>query len=310
MIVTALLLLTGIGMLYLGAEGLVWGGSRLATHFRVAPMVIGLSVVAFGTSLPEFAVSLYAVLEGVQDIAVGNVVGSNIANVALILASSAVIFPIACSYSIVRDDVLIVIGITMVFLGFSFDGEISRIDGGIMTTGIILYVLRLARSPAITTEVQIDPGGRLWQFILAVLMGLLILAVGTHLFTSSAVFIARLFGVSELVIGATIVAVGTSLPELATSIVAAVRRQSEIVLGNILGSNVFNMIAVLGIIPLIRPVEVPDQAKLIQMPIMLGLTVVLLPMLKYQQGIRRGMGLLLLCVYAAFIAYMYRSGGF
>ncbi|UCD39083.1 MAG: calcium/sodium antiporter [Fidelibacterota bacterium] len=310
MILASLFLMCGIGLLYLGAEGLVWGGSRLAKRLRVATMVIGLSVVAFGTSLPEFTVSLYAVITNAQDIAIGNVVGSNIANVALILASSAVIFPVVCRYMTVRDDLLIVIGITMAFLGFSFDGELSRIDGALMTAGILLYILRLARSPTIAPDVPIlDPGGSVVQFLAAILVGLIALAVGTHLFITSAVTIADYLGIPELVIGATIVAVGTSLPELATSIVAAVRKQSEIVLGNILGSNVFNLIAVLGIIPLIRPIHVPVQSRLIQMPIMLGLTLALLPMLKFHQGVKRGMGYLLLAIYAGFTAYMYLSGG-
>lgn len=311
MIIPTLLLIAGIVLLYLGAEALVWGGSRLAARLRVAPMVIGLSVVAFGTSLPEFTVSLYAVITHSQDIAVGNVVGSNIANVALILAASAVIFPVACHFGTVRDDLLIVIGITMAFMGFSFDGQLSRFDGGLMTAGIILYIFRLARSPAIPTDVDIpDPVGGIHKFIGGIIVGLAGLAIGTHLFITSAVTIADYFGIPELVIGATIVAIGTSLPELATSLVAAVRKQSEIVLGNILGSNVFNLIAVLGIIPLIRPLDVPAQSRLIQMPLMFALTVLLLPILKYHGGVRRSVGGVLLAVYVAFVVYMYVAKGF
>jgi cation:H+ antiporter len=310
MILSALFLIIGIVLLYLGAEGLVWGGSRLAARLRVAPMVIGLSVVAFGTSLPEFTVSLYAVITHSQDIAVGNVVGSNVANVALILAASAVVFPVVCHFATVRDDLLIVIGITMAFLGFSFDGQLSRFDGGLMTAGIILYIFRLTRSPAIPTEVEIpDPDGRIIKFLAGIIVGLTTLAIGTHLFITSAVTIADYFGIPELVIGATIVAIGTSLPELATSLVAAFRKQSEIVLGNILGSNVFNLIAVLGIIPLIKPLDVPAQSRLVQMPLMFALTLVLLPLLKYHGGIRRSVGVVLLVVYTIFIIYMYISNG-
>jgi cation:H+ antiporter len=311
MIVPILLLVLGIGMLYLGAEGLVWGGSSLAGRLRVAPIVIGLSVVAFGTSLPEFTVSLYAVVTSAQDIAVGNVIGSNIANVALILASSAIIFPVICNYRELRDDLLIVIGITMAFLGFSFDGELSRVDGALMTAGIILYIFRLTRSPSISTEVSIkDQGRSIVQFIGAILLGLVTLALGTHFFITSAVTIADKFGVPKLVIGATVVAIGTSLPELATSLVAATRKQSEIVLGNILGSNVFNLIAVLGIIPLIKPLDVPVQARLIQIPIMFALTLSLWPILKFHQGVRRSVGALLLGIYIVFVLYMFLSGGY
>ena len=305
-----ILLLAGMLLIYLGAEGLVWGGSQMALKLRIAPIVIGLSVVAFGTSLPEFTVSLYSVLHGVNDIALGNIIGSNIANVSLILASSAVIFPVAVSYLKVRQDILLVIGITILFIALGLDGRLSRLDGGVLAVGICLYLYRLARSPTITGDAgpTQHPGGPA-RFIAALLSGLGALVVGTFLFTDSAVAIARYYHVSDLVIGATIVALGTSLPELATSMVAAFRKQSEIVLGNILGSNVFNLLAVMGIIPLVQPIDVPPNALYIQMPLMLGLTVLLLPMIKYQQGVKRYSGLMLLAVYAAFTIYMFNLDG-
>ena len=306
MIVLALLLLAGIGMIYLGAEGLVWGGSRVAVRLRVPPIVIGLSVVAFGTSLPEFTVSLYSVLNNVQDIAIGNVVGSNIANVALILAASAVIFPIVANYDEVRTDLLIVIAITAFFIVLSLDGSLGRIDGTLLVIGIILYLWRLSRIRTLTPELAPKVQGKpLFTYVAGIVVGLAVLVLGTILFTNAAVRLARIIGISELVIGATIVAVGTSLPELATSLVAAFRKQSGIVLGNIMGSNVFNLMVVLGIIPILKPVTVPAQSLLIQMPIMLGLTLVLLPVLKYQQGIKRWMGIVLLGVYVAFTVCMY-----
>ena len=303
-------LLAGIGMLYLGAEGLVWGGTRLALRLRVAPMVIGLSVVAFGTSLPEFTVSLYAVIQGAQAIAIGNVVGSNIANVSLILAISAIIFPVIVVYGKVRNDLLLAVAITMGFMALSLDGRLSRIDGAIMTIGIVLYVWRLAKRPTITPAVTVaQPKDGLGRYLLAIVAGLVLLVLGTHFFIESAVAMARLFGLSELVIGATIVAIGTSLPELATSLVAAVRKQSEIVLGNIIGSNVFNMIGVMGIIPLIQPVNVPARALYFQMPLMLGLTLVLVPLLRYLGGIQRGTGIALLTVYVLFVISTFVLGG-
>lgn len=306
MTLSVVLLLAGMLLIYLGAEGLVWGGVQMALRFRIAPIVIGLSVVAFGTSLPEFTVSLYSVLHGVNDIALGNIIGSNIANVALILASSAVIFPVAVSYLKVRQDILLVIGITLMFIALGFDGRLGRLDGAALTIGICLYLYRLARSPTITGDAPSAqrPGGPA-RFITAVLLGLGALAVGTHVFTNSAIAIARHYNVTDLVIGATIVALGTSLPELATSLVAAFHKQSEIVLGNIIGSNVFNLMAVMGIIPLLQPIDVPQNALYIQMPLMLGLTAVLLPLIKYQQGVKRYSGLVLLAVYAAFTFYMY-----
>jgi len=306
MIVLALLLLAGIGMIYLGAEGLVWGGSRAAVRFHVPPIVIGLSVVAFGTSLPEFAVSLYSVFNSMQDIAIGNVVGSNIANIALILAASAVIFPIVANYDEVRTDLLIVIAITAFFMVLSLDGSLGRIDGTLLVIGIILYLWRLSRIRTLTPELAPKEKGKpLFTYVAGIVVGLAVLVLGTILFTNAAVRLARIIGISELVIGATVVAIGTSLPELATSLVAAFRKQSGIVLGNIMGSNVFNLMVVLGVIPILKPVMVPAQSLLVQMPIMLGLTLVLLPVLKYQQGIKRGAGVVLLGVYIVFIVWMY-----
>ncbi len=306
MIVLALLLLAGIGMIYLGAEGLVWGGSRVAVRLRVPPIVIGLSVVAFGTSLPEFTVSLYSVFNGMQDIAIGNVVGSNIANVALILGASAVIFPIVANYDKVRTDLLIVIAITVFFIVLSLDGSLGRVDGVLLVIGIILYLWRLSRIRTLTPELAPkEKGKRLFTYLAGIVGGLIVLALGTHLFITAAVKLARTIGISELVIGATIVAVGTSLPELATSLVAAFRKQTGIVLGNILGSNVFNLMVVMGIIPIFNPIIVPAQSRLIQMPIMLGVTLILLPVLKYQQGIKRGAGVVLLGVYVVFTVCMY-----
>ena len=309
MMVNIMMLILGAVCIYFGAEGLVWGGSRMASHLRVAPIVIGLSVVAFGTSMPEFSVSLYSVLNDVPDIAVGNIIGSNIANVALILAASAVIFPVAANYSRLRNDLLIVIGVTVLFMVLSFDGQLNRIDGAILTAGILLYIYRLIKTPLLSPEsIKILPGKRPVHFIMALVLGLVILLIGAHIFTDAAVTIARLFGVSELVIGATIVAIGTSIPELATSMIAAFRKHSGIILGNILGSNVFNLMAVMGIVPLIRPIQIPAQAVLIQMPLMLVLTIALLPMIRFQGGVRRSAGVILLGVYAVFTVYMYRWG--
>ena len=310
MILNSMLLIVGAVCIYLGAEGLVWGGSRLASHLRVAPIVIGLSVVAFGTSMPEFSVSLYSVLHDVPDIAVGNIIGSNIANVALILAASAVIFPVAANYSRLRNDILIVIGVTVLFIGLSLDGELNRSDGIILLAGIFLYIYRLIKTPLLSPEsITVSPGKRPVHFIMALLLGLVVLLIGAQIFTNSAVTIARFFDVPELVIGATIVAIGTSIPELATSMIAAFRKHSGIVLGNILGSNVFNLMAVMGIVPLIKPIQIPANAVLIQMPLMLVLTIALLPMIRFQGGVKRSAGIILLGVYAVFTVYMYRGGG-
>ena len=307
MLTDVIWLFIGGGLIYVGAEWLVWGGSRLARKFNVSPIVIGLSVVAFGTSLPEFTVSLYSAINDVQDIAIGNILGSNIANVALILASSALIFPVAARYSEVREDVLLVIGITVFFVLLAVDGTLSRVDGILMSAGMVYYLWRLVTSKRVETEIA-DGTHNLSRYAGALVAGLVLLVWGTSRFTESAIDIARMFGIPELVIGATIVAVGTSLPELATSMVAAFRKQSGIVLGNILGSNVFNLLAVLGIISVYKPMEVPRQAIIVQIPLMLLLTVILLPALKYQGGIKRALAISLLLVYVAFTLFVYMNG--
>lgn len=306
MIFTIIILIIGMVFIYLGAEGLVWGGTGIATKLRISPMVIGLTVVAFGTSLPEFTVSLYSVLNGVNDIALGNIVGSNIANVALILAAAAIVFPIAVDFKIIRNDLYIVIAISILFLALSVDGSISRIDGIILVLGLIIYLIRLVRRPTVAHELDFDKSkGNIIVFGLAVTIGLLALILGTQLFIESAVKIARTLGMSELVIGLTIVAIGTSLPELATSMVAAFHKHSEIVLGNIMGSNVFNLMAVMGVVPMFKAVNVPAQVIYIQLPLMLGLTIILFPILKLGNGVKRSAGVVLLAVYIVFTVYLY-----
>lgn len=306
MIFTISILIIGMVFIYLGAEGLVWGGTGIATKLRISPMVIGLTVVAFGTSLPEFTVSLYSVLNGVNDIALGNIVGSNIANVALILAAAAIVFPIAVDFKIIRNDLYFVIAISILFLALSVDGSISRIDGIILVSGLIIYLIRLVRRPTVAHELDFDkPKGNIIVFGLAVTIGLLALILGTQLFIDSAVKVARALGMSELVIGLTIVAIGTSLPELATSMVAAFHKHSEIVLGNIMGSNVFNLMAVMGVVPMFKAVNVPAQVIYIQLPLMLGLTIILFPILKLGNGVKRSAGVVLLAVYIVFTVYLY-----
>ena len=307
MMMHLLQLLLGGAFIYVGAEGLVWGGSKLAHRLHVSPIVIGLSVVAFGTSLPEFTVSLYSVFNDVQDIAIGNITGSNIANIALILAVSAIIFPISCRFSEIRKDLYVVILVTVLFMLLAMDGLLSRTDGGILVAGMVAYLYRLVKSKRVATVISDNAYG-LPHYGAALVLGLVILVWGTNIFTNSAIHIAKLYHVPELVIGATIVAVGTSLPELATSLVAAFRRESGIVLGNILGSNVFNLMAVLGIIPLIKPVTVAHDAITFQMPLMLGLMLLLVPVLKYSGGVSRGVGILLLAIYIAFTIFIYSAG--
>lgn len=242
-------ILLGLGLVLLvaGAEFFVRGASGVSARFGVPPLIIGLTVVAFGTSAPELAVSVTAVLGGTGDIALGNVVGSNIANILLIGGLSALITPLAVTIPIIRMDVPVMIAVSALGLFLMVDGVLSSLDGLILATSLIAYVLwliRRARHEEQHPEIEVSPGGTIPRYILTLVVGLSGLVLGSRFFVSGASTIARLLGVSELLIGLTVVAVGTSLPELATSLVAAIRGQRDIAIGNVIGSNVFNLLGV------------------------------------------------------------------
>jgi cation:H+ antiporter len=260
-IVTIVLFVLGLALLIVGAEGLVRGASRMALGLGISPLVVGLTVVAFGTSAPELAVSIQSALSvpNGADVALGNVVGSNIVNVLLILGVSAVITPLVVQQQLIRLDVPLMIGVSVVVFLMSFDGTISRIDGLILFAGIIAYtVFAIRQSRRESVDVQEEYRAEFdanrpqsigdWLKNVAFLIGgLALLVVGSRWMVDGAVSFARVFGISELVIGLTIVAVGTSLPEIATSIVAALRGERDIAVGNVVGSNIFNLLSVLGL---------------------------------------------------------------
>jgi len=249
----------GLVLLYYGAEFLVRGGVQIAKRFQVTPLVIGLTLVAFATSAPELVVSCDAALKGMGDIALGNVIGSNICNIALILGLCAVIAPLQVNASLFKLDLPLMIGSSVLFALFCFlTGGINRIEGALFFAGIIAYVVvsirNARRSGDVVTEVEGD--GKplsLGVSIVLVLLGLGFLVGGARLLVNSAVWLAELFGVSQAVIGLTIVAIGTSLPELATSVIAALKGERDIAIGNVVGSNIFNILAIMGISPLLRP---------------------------------------------------------
>jgi cation:H+ antiporter len=318
-ITTILILIAGLVLLVAGAEVLVKGASRIAFMFGLSPLVIGLTIVAYGTSSPELMVSVQSSLAGQPDIALGNVVGSNIFNVLLILGISALITPLVVAQQLIRLDVPILIGVSCLTLMFGLDGKISRVDGAIFLIGIILYTTflliqsRKERNPEVTEEYEREYGGstaRSPQQIAInigfVVLGLGLLVLGSKFLVDSSIAIARSFGVSELVIGLTLVAAGTSLPELATSVVASVRGERDIAVGNVIGSNIFNILAVLGGSSLFSAdgLTVSASALRFDIPVMIAVAVICLPVFITGQLIARWEGLLFLSYYVAYTAYL------
>ena len=305
---TILLFIAGIVVLVAGGELLVRGAARLAAATGISPLVVGLTVVAFGTSSPELAVSVQASLAGEVDIAVGNVVGSNIFNVLLILGFSAAIVPLVVSAQLVRLDVPIMIGISGLLLLLSLDGLLSRAECILLAAGLVAYIgLQIVlsrRSPYETEDEPVDTGRPLIN-ILLILAGLGMLVLGSRWLVQAAVQIAEAFGVTPLVIGLTIVAAGTSMPELATSVVAGVRGQRDIAVGNIIGSNIFNILAVLGISGALSPRGIPvsNAALTLDLPVMVAVAVLCVPIFR-KHAITRWEGLLFVAYYVIYAGYL------
>ena len=310
---TVVLFVAGLGLLVLGAEWLVRGASRLAAALGISPLVIGLTVVAFGTSAPEVAVSVKSAWAGQPDLALGNVVGSNIFNVLLILGASAVVTPLLVSSQLIRLDVPVMIGLSVLTLLLAGDGSIGRLDGAILFAGAVAYTafqIRQSRkeSAAIRDEYAQEYGPKPSSTaanLAFVGAGLALLVLGSRWLVNGAVAFAQALGVSELVIGLTIVAAGTSLPEVATSILAAFRGERDIAVGNVVGSNIFNILAVLGLSGLVAPSGLPAPAALLRfdLPVMIAVAIACLPIFASGATIARWEGALFLFYYAAYTAY-------
>lgn len=316
-VVTLLLFAIGLVLLVLGAELLVRGASRLAAAVGVSPLVIGLTVVAYGTSTPEMAVSVQSSWVGQADLALGNVVGSNIFNVLFILGVSALIVPLVVAQQLVRWDVPLMIGVSVLLWLLALDGHLGRADGGLLFAGVVAYtVFAIRQSRRETAEIRAEyaqefgearaRGARLPVQIALVGIGLVLLVLGSHWLVNGAVEIARFAGLSELVIGLTIVAAGTSLPEVATSVLASIRGERDIAVGNVVGSNLFNILAVLGLSGLVAPngVAVADAALAFDIPVMTAVAVACLPIFFTGYLIARWEGLLFLAYYVAYAAYL------
>ncbi|MGI5863131.1 MAG: calcium/sodium antiporter [Myxococcales bacterium] len=309
---TLVLFLLGFGLLLLGAEVLVRGASHLASVMRISPLVIGLTVVAYGTSAPELAVSVSSAWSGTADIALGNVIGSNICNILLILGASALVAPLVVQQRLVRVDVPLMIVLSVVVLLIGLDGTVGRIDGLILAVGAVSYTVLLVRagrrsqSQGAKEEAPVVKP-RHWSIdLLLIGAGLGMLVVGSDWLVDGAVAIARSLGVSELIIGLTIVAVGTSLPELATSVVAAVRGERDIAVGNIVGSNIFNILAVLGFSATFAPdgIAVSPVALGFDIPVMIAVAVACLPIFFTGLRIERWEGAVFVGYYVAYTAYL------
>ncbi len=314
---TLIFLAAGLVLLVVGAELLVKGASKLAAAAGISPLVIGLTIVAFGTSAPEMAVSVGAAWSGQADLALGNVVGSNIFNVLFILGLSALVAPLVVAQQLVRLDVPLMIVASVVVLLMGLDGRIDRLDGAILFAGILGYTAflvvqsRKETSAAVKEEYAQEygqKGGALHhlQNVLFILGGLVLLVLGSRWLVDAAVEIAHYFGVSELVIGLTIVAAGTSLPELATSVIASVRGERDIAVGNVVGSNIFNLLSVLGLSSVVSPagIAVPDAAVVFDIPVMIGVALACLPIFFTGYIITRWNGALFLFYYLAYTAYL------
>jgi cation:H+ antiporter len=313
-----LLFIAGLVILIIGADLLVRGASRLAAAFGISPLVIGLTIVAVGTASPEIAVSLQAALNGQADLTLGNVLGSNIFNILFILGITALLAPIVIAEQLIRKDAPIMLAVSLLALGLASDGNIGFVDGAILSLCMVSYIvfaLRQSRLESKTVqneyaEAFAEKQPRTTKNMLTnsvfILVGLGLLIWGSRWLVASAVFIAQALGVSELVIGLTIVAVGTSLPEVATSIIAALKQESDIAVGNAIGSNIFNLLGVLGLGALLAPdgISVAERVLRQDFPVMAFVALVSLPVFYIDNRISRVEGTLLLGYYVLYVTYV------
>jgi cation:H+ antiporter len=312
-------ILAGFVLLFLGGEGLVRGSVAVAEKLGLSKLLIGLTVVAFGTSTPELIVSVNAALSGAPDIALGNVVGSNIANVLLILGLSALIAPVVGWQRTAMRDAMVMTFAALALFGLTYGAAIGQLEGAVLLMVLVAYLAasywlerrdKSATSHVHETEAFEGTATRsVWIAAGFVAGGILALVFGADLLVRGSVSIARSFGVSDAVIGLTLVAVGTSLPELATSIIAAWRRQSDVVLGNVIGSNIFNVLAILGLTAIIAPIPVSAQFRLFDTPVMLFVSVLVVLLLVALKRIGRGVGLAMLAAYAAYVVWQFVGAG-
>lgn len=314
------LFVVGLVLLVAGAEVLVKGASRLAAGFRISPLVIGLTVVAFGTSAPELAVSTGAALAGQGDIALGNVLGSNIFNVLFILGLSALIAPLVVSRQLIRLDVPIMIGASLLVILLALDGSLGRFDGILLFVLVVSYTLfliissRCANTPTDAADLGVpnaEQSGSTLMNVLFVAGGLVMLVLGARWLVNGAVVMATSLGVSERVVALTIVAAGTSLPEVATSVIASIRGQRDIAVGNVVGSNIFNLLAVLGVASFLAPagIAVSEAVLRFDMLVMFIVALACLPIFISGLRINRWEGLLFMAYFVVYNVHVVTTDG-
>lgn len=288
-----LILVVGIFLLYFGSSWLVTGASEIALSMAIRPVVVGLTVVAFATSAPELLVSLVAAAEGASGVSVGNILGSNVINIALVLGLSSLIKPVTINNQMIRRELPYMVAATILFWVLCMDGNLNRFDGFILITILIVflvYSVLTAKDGNNNKNNQSRKSYVLNGFL--IIIGLIAIAYGADCVVDSAIFIARAFHFSDLFIGISIVAIGTSLPELATSVVAAVKKQSDISVGNIVGSNLFNICLVMGMVGLINPIQINSNLNWFEFPAMVFITLLLYMFAFFSQKITRIYGLI------------------
>ncbi|NER83230.1 MAG: calcium/sodium antiporter [Leptolyngbya sp. SIO1D8] len=315
--VTLLSLLIGLLLIIAGAEWFVRGAAKLATVIGLSPLIIGLTVVSYGTSAPELAVGIQASYFGQAEIALGNVIGSNVFNILMTLGIASLVIPLTVAQQLIRLDVPIMIGVTILMLIFSLDGQLSQLDGVILLTGSIFYtgflIFQGRKEP--DAEVQAEYAQEYgcseqptWKqvvfYVVLLLVGLGVLIVGANMLVQGATSLAEAMGISQLIIGLTIVAIGTSLPELATSVVACYRGERDIAVGNVIGSNIFNILTVLGATATMSGISVSPAAMRFDIPIMLAVAIACLPIFYTGNRISRWEGLLFVSYYIAYSTYL------
>lgn len=304
--------IAGLGALVVGAETLVKHASALSLKMGISPLIVGLTIVAFGTGAPELAVGVYAAWMGQDDLLMGNIVGSNIANILLVLGLGAVLAPIAVNRQVIKLDAPVMIGASLLLMGLSLDGSLGLSDGLILLVGCILYLILLFKTQPIddtlqstTTEKTTHPAG-IARHIIWVIAGLALIVLGSQWLTNSAVTIAAALGVSETFIGLTIVAIGTSLPEIATTVIAMMRGERDLAVGNVVGSCTFNILAVLGISSVVAPngIILSDTTLHTDLPIMLVATLGCLPLFFTHHYLSRWEGGVFLGYYGLYTSYL------
>jgi len=313
MFLSIFFVLASLVLLYFGASWLVKGSSALALKAGVSPLVAGLTVVAFGTSSPEMVVSVNAAISGHGNIAIGNVVGSNLFNICIILGISALVAPLKIKMQLLKIDIPVLILTTIGFMLLFADRHISRLEGFVLVSGIVIYTVvniilaRREKSAEVLAEYDesITPSKMKWYWSAGlILLGLGVLIAGSELLVKGAVVIARSLGVGETIISLTIIAAGTSMPELASSIVATIKKEYDIAIGNIIGSNIFNILAIIGISGIVNPLSAIAISN-IDLYAMLGVTLLLLPFFRTSYTLKRDEGIFMIGIYLIYLYYLW-----